>query len=326
MKFLKSWTIDLSKIPVYTAFKGTYKVQLDYPLLSNMMNRDDITDINEDRKMLLKRILDGDIKTVDNKEITIKGINQTNGSLNIIHNQRFGLGRFYPDDTISPICVSRHIKHTLFHYLNWVYLDMVKGHPTILFNIAKMNNVSIPSFEKYLSNPTEIFKMLIEYYSPEDSVLNEDNVKDIFNIFIYGGGHQTWLDSMEKNNVEIRTTIPHQFVNLFKTDCKKLMDLIYINNPNIADKVKGNLVDEYKIKTRTMSYFCGIMENEILHIAYKFLVKENVVKERECALEYDGLCFKKPDDENMDLTEILYNLNTKIKIETKIDVKMKWKS
>ena len=289
------------------------------------MNRDDIPDINEDRKMLLKGILDGDIKIVDNKEITIKGINQTTGHLNINHNQIFGLGRFYPDDTISPICVSRHIKHTLFHYLNWVDLDMVKGHPTILFNIAKMNNVSIPSFEKYLSNPTEIFKMLIEYYSPEDSVLEEDNVKDIFNIMIYGGGHQTWLDSMESNNVEVRTTIPHQFVNLFKTDCKKLMDLIYINNPNIVDKVKGDLVEEYKIKTRTMSYFCGIMENEILHIAYKFLVRENVIKERECALEYDGLCFKKPDDESLDLNEILFNLNTKIKMETKMDVKMKWK-
>ena len=215
MKFLKSWTIDLSKIPVYTAFKGTYKVQLDYPLLSNMMNRDDIPEINEDRKMVLKRNLDGDIKIVDNKEITIKGVNQATGHLNIIHNQRFGLGRFYPDDTISPICVSRHIKHTLSHYLKWVDLDMVKDHPTILFNIAKTNNVSNPSFKRYLSNPTKTFKMLIEYYSPEGSVLNRDYLKDIFNTFIYGGGHQTWLDSMEKNIVEIRTTILLQFVNIF---------------------------------------------------------------------------------------------------------------
>lgn len=325
MKFLKSWTIELSKIPMYSAFKGSFNIQLDYPILQDILNSSDPV-FTDDRKVLLKNLLNGIIITTNGKSVLIKGVDKKTGLLEISHTPRYGLGRFYPSHTMSPICMSRHIKHTLFTYLDWIDIDMVKGHPSILISIAKNNNLSLPAFEKYLNNPEEIFNMLVEYYSPEDCQLTHDNVKDIFNILIYGGGHTTWLSQMENDNIEIKTTTPHQFVNLFKTDCKKLIDLININNPELVERVKGDLTNEYEIKTRVMSYFCGIIENEILHICYKFLIKENVIKERQCALEYDGLCFKRPSDTSIIMDDIIKNLNLKIKNETKLNVIMKIKS
>jgi hypothetical protein len=325
MKFLKNWTVDLSKIPMYTAFKGSFNIQLDYPILQDILNSNDPVFTN-DRKVLLKNLLNGMTITTNGKSMLIKGVDKLTGFLEMSHTQRYGLGRFYPSHTMSPICMSRHIKHTLFKYLDWIDIDMVKGHPSILISIAKNNNLTLPAFEKYLNNPEEIFNMLVEYYSLDDYKLTHDNVKDIFNILIYGGGHTTWLSQIENDNIEIKTTTPHQFVNLFKTDCKKLIDLININNPELVERVKGDLTNEYEIKTRVMSYFCGIIENEILHICYKFLIKENVIKERQCALEYDGLCFKQPDETSININDIILALNLKIKTETKLNVIMKIKS
>ena len=131
ISFLKGWTIDVSKIPQYSAFRGTFSLKLDYTLLRNIMtsNHPDFTD---DRKKLLLPVL--------NK------INKQTSILEVVHNPRFGLGRFYPDDSISPICISRHIKHTLFAFLNWIDLDMIKGHPSMLYCIAQKKRHRVALF------------------------------------------------------------------------------------------------------------------------------------------------------------------------------------
>ena len=111
--FLKNWTIDITKVPQYSAFRGKFNLQLDYTLLRNIMTSPN-PEFTDDRKRLLLPI--------------INKINQQTGMLEVEHNPRYGLGRFYPNDSISPICVSRHIKHTLFSFLDWIDLDMIKGH------------------------------------------------------------------------------------------------------------------------------------------------------------------------------------------------------
>jgi hypothetical protein len=309
MKFLKNWTIDLAKLPAYSCFKGVFNVELDYNLLQ-LCYESDNESFTENRKALLLPIL--------------QNIDKRTNILKVKHSPRYGLGRFYADNSISPICVSRHIKHTLFHYLDWIDIDMVKGHPTILYCIAKNNNIELPAFKEYLDNPQIKFKELIDYYSVENETpLTEDNVKDIFNISIYGGNHNTWLGQMEDQNVSIKTNIPHPFVNKFSSDCKDLKDLIYLNNAELINRVKGDITDENKIKRRVMSYFCGAIENEILSIAYKYLIKNNVIKSKEnVLLEYDGLCFKRPNKEIGELIYLVDEMNKMILKETNLAIKM----
>jgi hypothetical protein len=308
MKFLNNWTINFEKLPSYVAFKGNFNVKLDYNLLNECYLTDN-ENFTHDRKELLKPILDK--------------INKKNNILKIEHSQRFGIGRFYANHSISPICMSRHIKHTLFSYLDWVDLDMVKGHPSIIYSIAKKNNINLSSFEKYLNDPELIFNQLIDYYSGDVKLTNEQ-VKDIFNIVIYGGSHNTWLSQIENQEIELKTKTPHKFVSAFIDDCKKVIDLVYLNNDEVIKKVKGILEDEYAIKKRVISYWCGAIENDILHICYKFLVKEGIIKDKSCCLEYDGLCFPKlKTDEELD--SVLTKLNTKIFNDTGFNVKMAWK-
>ena len=76
-----------------------------------------------------------------------------------------------------------------------------------------------------------------------------------------------------------------------------------------------------------MSYFCQAIENEILHIAYKFLIKQNIITPRKnVELEYDGLCFKMPENKTInELENIIIELNDKILRETTLNVKFKIK-
>lgn len=306
MKFLKNWTLDLEKLPAYSTFKTEFTLDIDYQILDLILNSDNEA-FTEDRKKLLVPL--------------VNNINKDTNTLKVKHNNRFDMGRFYPNNSISPICVSRHIKHTLFHYLDWVDLDMVKGHPSILFNIAKNNGVYLPSFERYLNEPNVVLNEMIQFYSCDDDLpLTKDDVKSIFNIKIYGGTHKTWVEQMGKEGKEIGTNSIAPFEKEFENECRVLIDLVYLNNPQISEKVKGDTNNEFKLKNKVMSYFCGTIENDILFICYKFLLKKGLIQDKKCALEYDGLCFKNPNSENLE--EDIIELNYKIKTDTKLNVKM----
>ena len=314
MKIINNWTLQINNLPAYSKFNGIFNLNLNYELL-DLCNKSNEKDFTEDRKKLLLPVLEK--------------VNKKTNQLKVKHNQRFGVGRFYPDNSISPIAISRHIKHTLFHFLNWIDLDMVKGHPSIIFNIAQKNNINLPCFKTYLDNPKNIFDMLIEYYTEDNEPkLTEDNVKDIFNISIYGGGHTTWIKQMEDENIKLRTKTPHQFVNEFIKECREVMDLVYLNNKDLVNKVKGNLTDEHAIKCRTMSYWCGAIENDIIYLCYKFLVKNGVILDKQnVILEYDGICYQKREGQTDEfLNEILNQLNHKILKETGLNIIIKWKA
>jgi energy-coupling factor transporter ATP-binding protein EcfA2 len=214
--------------------------------------------------------------------------------------------------------------------MDWIDLDMVRGHPSILYSVAKNNNLNLIAFEKYLANKDKIIAELLEYYQseqPEDpdefnswKPLTDKDIKDIFNISIYGGGHSTWVSQMAKKGKEVSTNEIHMFERQFVTDCRMVMDYIYNSNPDIIEKVKGEETNEYKLKCKVMAYFCGTIENEILHIAYKFLCERGIIKNDQLLLEYDGLCFPNPHIDNLD--EIINELNYIIRDKTKINVRM----
>lgn len=306
MKFLKNWQIDTAKVPAYTAFKKTFTIDIDYELLM-IMSQMENEYITKDRLKLLYPL--------------INAIDKNTNTLKVSYYHPFNLGRFYPTNSLSPINVSRHIKHTLFSYMDWIDLDMVRGHPSIIFSVAKNNNLHLPTFEKYLTNKDEVIAELLEHYQNENDTLTGKDIKDIFNISIYGGGHSTWEKQMITDKKEVGTSEIHYIEKEFVKECRIVMDLVYENNTSIVEKIRGDEENEYKLKCKVMAYFCGTIENEILHLAYKFMCDRGVIKNDKVLLEYDGLCFPRPS--NMDnFDDILNELYYTIKEKTKINVKM----
>jgi len=310
MKFLTNWTIDLGKLAEekYTAFNGEFTMQLDYGVLKLLNESKFITD--NQRKNLIPLLLNTNKKT---------------GQLKCKHNQRFNVGRYYADSKHSPICVSRIIKHTLFTYLGWIDLDMVKGHPTIIKQVASKMNYATPEIDRYLANPTGIFEQLIKHYTIKDTV-TEDDVKDIFNLAIYGGGHSTWQKQMHEDG-KVITAEEHDIVKKFIKEIRAIADIVYKSNPELSKRVVSDEdeLDEYEKKSRVMSYWCGAFENHIVHLATKLLIKEKWIVPKSFAPEYDGVCFKDPGVDDDAKAVMIEKINLMIKQKTGMDVKMKFK-
>ena len=124
MNFLKNWTIDLEKLPKYMPFKATMNLEIDKRVLLAFSNSKKY--YRPEQQELLDKI----ISAIDN-----------DGILKVNHSQPKGVGRFRSD--LSPVLLQRNIKHTLFHSQGWIDLDMIKGHPTILYELALRNKFEI---------------------------------------------------------------------------------------------------------------------------------------------------------------------------------------
>jgi hypothetical protein len=306
MNFLNNWTIDLQKLPKYMPFKATMNLEIDKRVLLAFSNSKKYYSCEQ------QEILDKIISAIDN-----------DGILKVKHSQPKGVGRFRSD--LSPVVLQRHIKHTLFHSQGWIDLDMIKGHPTILYELALRNKFEINNIKKYVSNPDYILEKLVKHYSQEQSLINNDDVKDIFNLLVYGGGYSTWLEQMAKANKPITSTEEHSFISAFKEDCERLRDIIYLSNPALVSHIKTPEKSLYQTKCSTMSYFCGAIENEIIFQCYKLLKARGIIGADKVAPEYDGLCFKKPNMTDEQLNDLVDDINTHILIKTGLNVRMKWK-
>ena len=243
--------------------------------------------------------------------------------LEVSYSQPYDLGRCYAKNSISPICVSRHIKHTLFQYLEWVDFDLVKSYPSMLYSLFKNNNVELITFGTYLTNPEAIFEELVNYYSLEKR-MTHDNIKDCFSAMIFGGGVDRWKEELKKDGVIFNTDIAtHPFILEFKQECKVIMTSIIMQNKELFDYLKKDTDEYHETCNRVMSYYCGIIENDILHTITTFLTKKKVISNKAVLFEYDGLCFK--PNPNIELQPIVIELNNHIqdKYKMKINIKLK---
>jgi len=239
-------------------------------------------------------------------------------------------GKYYSALISQP----RIIKNTIFHYQGWVDIDQKKGHPTLLLAIAERNELDLPAYKSYLldGNFDKIVADFANYYNvePEKSAeelaemteegreeyyatrIDKKDIKWLFNKTIYGGGHSKWVEdivngswSKDGKNIckrrpkEIKNQQkPHPFYQAFKKDTQKVIDLVYLNNDAIAEivckDIQGGAELDWKRKNRVMSYFCGIVENEITFKAYKYLVDNHLIQKGFCDWGLDGITFPAP--------------------------------
>ena len=91
----------------------------------------------------------------------------------------------------------KNIKHTIFHFMQYSNLDQSKGHPIIAAVIGDLNGENFKNIKQYIYNFEEKAKELIDYYSLENGTkLSTANIKDLFNIMIYGGSFNTWKNDL----------------------------------------------------------------------------------------------------------------------------------
>lgn len=319
--FIKNdWTISLSDIPAYPEFKGEFTEPLDAHILQMFMET-----TNPNITPMMKQEI---------QDKLLKNINQQTGELSVYHHQTNGLGRFYPNDNISLIPHSKYIKHTIFKYLGWRDLDMVKGHMTIALEMGKSVGLAFNAIQRYVSSFPEICEEMREFYQLDDgeNALADDDIKWLFCIMLYGGGLRTWVNGFG-NGDELSGYKPRQvkngdryspFAQAFRDNTKTIMDRIYTKNPALVRKLKKPDEEKHKTSGRVASYWFQTIENHIIHIVYCHLVKQKLINPKICGLEYDGLCLP-PLLKQVDEDKLIEDINTIIRIETGLNVRMKFK-
>jgi len=338
MKFLNNWRIDLAKIPQYVEFNQDFVEEIDCSLADIILATEDENISNESRECFRN---------------LVAVIDRRKNELKVKYSARKGgLGRRYADvpDALYPngrpnpdfgkycsalIAICRKIKNTIFHYQGWRDYDQVKGHATILLDIARRNNEPLPAYEDYLMEGrfNVITELLIDFHSaeprqsPEElALMTEDQLKEyrsarltkkdikwLFNKTIYGGGFDAWVKDIQTgkmkdhNGILVEKVAPREMKNqqtkhalyiAFFADTKKLINIVYANNSSLAERVCDNLPDiEANLwgrKNRVMSYFCGIIENEITFQAYKYACANGMCKKRKVSWGYDGFTIPAP--------------------------------
>lgn len=338
MNFLKknSWTIDLTKVPSYVEWNGDWKYSIDREIIRLILECEEIDE-------------QGNPKITEIMKINFKNNivdKLRNGVLHIEWSARYGgLGRRYsakdPEDT-DPFSSagnlgihSKYIKNTIFHYQGWVDYDMVKGHSSLLLNMAKHTKLTdgLSFVERYVNEfDNGLADELIQYYSVEgEPPLTKEDIKDLHNRTIYGGGHAKWVEKIEKGNAKKGQLpkpcnhTPHDKYTEFHTDIQRVINLVYESNPALVTKVCGTGdLELWQKKNRTMSYYCGILENECLKHAYKYGVENGLFKARSIDLCFDGFTAPAPPPYT-DMDFHINGMNDYILEKTGFTIRMKVK-
>lgn len=324
-KFLKNYTIKVSDVPAYVDFNSEWTIQLDRELCRLILESDDLR--------LTPEMKDHFKKTYDL-------INPANNKLKVLYRPRNNLGRRYPEEPSDEFYTvndtqrrnptygkywgnltihSKYIKNTIFHYLGWLDFDQRKGHPTILYEVAKKNGLRLGSYEDYIKDGgfEMICNEMIAWYSVDDEYpLTKSDIKDLFNKTIYGGGHAKWCDHIThanisdldrqrlerkgKNPKEMRNKHnPHQFYKRFARDTEMITKIICDANTELRQKICDGMPDDThlpfsKCRNKLMSQFCGILEHEITFRAYKYRVDNGLCPAKMVDWGYDGFTTPPP--------------------------------
>ena len=315
LPFLTGWKIELSKLPNYENFKGEFTEKLDWHILK-LIYESPFMESRPEIKANLKNLIE---KTV-----------RKTGEVKVIHNQRYKCGRFYPDDNISLIPMSRYVKHTVFKYLGWLDIDMIKGHPSIAIEMGKLVGLELPAFENYVNNFDEIVSTLSQFYSVEgEKPLDKDNIKWLFNSMIYGGGFANWVigvtegdENYEPIKLQNETKL-HPIVASFKQECVEIMNKIYKENPSLVKKVAEKKGEVYAKKCSVCSYWFQIIENHLVYTVADHLLNCGIIKPRRYGLEYDGLNIS--PSAVFDKETVINEINDLILLTTGLNIKFKFK-
>jgi len=298
--FLTGLTIDLEKIPEYPLFDNTtFKEQIDENLCYKILK------CNDER-----------IPIESKQEFQDKVIkNLYKNELDVTYFASQDLGRRYAKYNCGLTPMSRYIKHTIFKHANWVDIDMKKSYPNIIRSLASFVNIKLPAYDYYINNFDTIVANLTDYYAMEGQPrLMKDQVKWLFSIIIFGGDEHVWkysLANLSDDDV-IKgykpVIIPNKplpdYVEDFKSNTIRMINKIEESNKILRKKLWDSDKTREDNINSMISYYLGIIENQILYYSIEFMVRLQCIKLPYASLAYDGFtvpAWNKTDEMNFDI-------------------------
>jgi len=215
-------------------------------------------------------------------------------------------GRVNPNKSLGLFSLRRQIRHTLAKN-NFVDIDIENAHPSILYQICKLNNIDCEHLEKYVLNRNYYLTKVMNKYK-----VSREEAKKLFLILLYLGSYGKWV-------IENKSKIKYDDITNLELQLKTIASKIILHNPDLCKVVK-DVKDEEK-ESSIISYYLQEIENRILEEVYLYCKNQNYINNEECVLCADGLMISKELYEPQLLNElselIKYKFNLTLKFTQK---------
>ena len=197
------------------------------------------------------------------------------------------IGRWYAENGLGLAPIKACIRHTICDD-NWVDIDQVNSHPSILKQIMDKKEFSSPILNKCVNNRDELLKIVME-----EEKLSRDNAKNAIISVINGKKY--------KSNTLL------SFHNELKPAVESLMKSDDYNN--IYDYCKNTFGDKCNIWGKTMSRILQFEENKMLECYINYCNDNGFIEKYKnglkVALVFDGFQLMKCNGINDELLEKL---------------------
>jgi hypothetical protein len=268
--------------------------------------------------------------------------------LRVHFNNRNNLGRFYADVAPSTsevrvgskvgslIRISKSLRNSILFSSGYVDIDQAKSHPTLMCVLGGLLDIPTPGLEEYVRDPARVIALIGDFWSGDPTLpLSRDDVKNLINRTVYGGGLKGWLDDLRSGSsrssadgIASFTTTPKVLKNddgtstpnvyaSIRSECEQLMDVIYASNPTICTLVTQASDDLMAKKRRVISYFCQTIEHFVTYTALEYCVSKGYIPtQTDASLRFiwgfDGFSWVPPPGTNMDrvIAEINEHVHT----------------
>lgn len=135
-------------------------------------------------------------------------------------------GRINPTNFLSLSIMHRPTRHSLCDDI-YVDIDMVNASSTIIYQIAKINNIDCPILKKYVDEPALYREKIMKLYK-----CSKDVAKVLMISILGGGSFDAWI---KRNNLNKSIVNP---LDGLENEMKPLIEIVYINNQSIKKDVQ----------------------------------------------------------------------------------------
>jgi phage/plasmid-associated DNA primase len=216
-------------------------------------------------------------------------------------------GRVVPaNNYLSLSIMHRPTRHSFCDGI-YVDIDMVNAQPTMIYEIAKMNDRSCKWLEKYIENPKKYREKIIEHHG-----CNKDCAKNLPIVLMMGGCYDSWLKDWDiQKNFDIKIGTIYEM----EKELKDIMSIVYAHNQHIKKDVLKQDPNKWKTEKEAMRGVMGLWAQSVERLFQETVIKY-LVETKEFQLEKIVPC----QDGFMILKELWYDdiLNdcNKVLVET----------
>jgi len=258
-----------------TQLSGIVYIPVNYTQLSKLYSKTKILDT------LRQKIIEYNPELISKIKIP--------NELNDLHH-----GRIFPIGHLGYCSISRKSRPTIFY--NYVEIDIVNCHPTIIFEVIKLLNLNLPMITQYINRRDEHLEILSKYYGKD-----KNTIKQLLLILMYINRTLKWR---ENNNI----TLPDpKFIIEFGNEMEYFRSIIinFIQEYSYERKINTNRITSFNY---VFAYFLQNIEIRILEVMYEYcksqgliqVVESNGLKGEVITFCHDGLLLP---EENIDKNE-----------------------